>query len=337
MALILALILLALWLFYARWGRGFHWRAFASSFLQLDWRWVAAACALALLTYYGRALRWAVMLKPLKSRPSRWGLFSATAIGFTATVLLGRPGEFVRPYLISVKEKVPFSSQLAAWLLERICDLLAVLLVFGFALAQVHDSSASVGPALEWVFRVGGYVVGITAALCILMLFLLRQFSDRMRRRLLDALGFLPAHHFQRAERIATAFVEGVGATKNRTSLLLLVFYTVVEWILIALCYMALFKAYPEAGFGLRDVLIFIGFVSFGSIVQIPGVGGGIQLVSVIVLTELFGLAPELATSMAILFWVVTFVVVVPIGLLLAVREGFNWQRLKELGTEASP
>ena len=49
----------------------------------------------------------------------------------TAIILFGRAGELVRPYLISVKEKVTFSSQLAAWVIERICDLLAALLIFG--------------------------------------------------------------------------------------------------------------------------------------------------------------------------------------------------------------
>ena len=39
-------------------------------------------------------------------------------------MLLGRPGEFVRPYLIAVKERVPVTSQLAIWVLERIFDLL---------------------------------------------------------------------------------------------------------------------------------------------------------------------------------------------------------------------
>ena len=44
-----------------------------------------------------------------------------------------------------------------------------------------------------------------------------------------------------------------------------------------------------------------MGFVSFGSIVQIPGVGGGMQVVSVLVLTELFGIRLELATAFALL------------------------------------
>ncbi len=133
-----------------RWHHAhFEWRAFASSFLHLDWRWIAVALLLSWATCYGRALRWAVMLRPLRPDPNVWGIFKATAIGFTAVVLLGRPGEFVRPYLIALKEKVPLSSQLAAWVLERLCDLLAVLLVFGFAVSQIHASRAQPGAYLS--------------------------------------------------------------------------------------------------------------------------------------------------------------------------------------------
>ena len=69
------------------------------TFSRLRWGWVATASALGLLTYVGRALRWQVMLKPLTARSSFLNLMKATAIGFTAVVLFGRPGEFVRPYL----------------------------------------------------------------------------------------------------------------------------------------------------------------------------------------------------------------------------------------------
>ena len=65
-------------------------------------------------------------------------LLSATMIGFTAITLFGRPGEFVRPYLIARKEQVPVTSQFAAWVLERIFDLLMALLLFAFALTRVQ-------------------------------------------------------------------------------------------------------------------------------------------------------------------------------------------------------
>src|SRR5438105_7172293 len=132
MALGAILVLVALYLLRSELRkRGFHWSVFVATLGQLDWRWLAASLVAALATYYGRALRWAVLLRPLRPHPNMWKLFSATVIGFTAVTLLGRPGEFVRPYLISVQERVPFSSQIAAWVLERIYDLLMALMIFG--------------------------------------------------------------------------------------------------------------------------------------------------------------------------------------------------------------
>ena len=328
---------LLIWLFRERWKNfDFEWSAFVSSFLHLDWRWALGSMVLSILTYYGRALRWRVMLMPLGTRPSRWRLFSATAIGFTAVVLLGRPGEFVRPYLIAVREKVPFSSQLAAWFLERIFDLLAVLLVFGFALTQFDPAHAHVGPALRWVLEVGGWALGALGALCVVILVMLSRFSDAMRRRILDGLRFLPQSYHHRLERGVTAFLHGASATKTQSSLIWLFFYTILEWALIVLCFFFLMRAFPAtSGMALRDVLIFMGFVAFGSIIQIPGVGGGIQIVSILVLTEIYGLGLEEATSIALMIWFITFVGIVPIGLFLAFHEGLNWKRLRQLEQDA--
>jgi uncharacterized protein (TIRG00374 family) len=332
--LVVGLVCLGFCLFAIRErGSGFRWDVFASTFLHLRPQWVLAAAIFSLLTYCGRVIRWKVMLKPLRPHPSNWGLFSATAIGFTALVLFGRPGEFVRPYLISVKERVPFSSQLAAWVVERIYDLLVVLLVFGFALSRVYSSGAVVGPTLQWVLKVGGTLVAVASTGCLVSLFLLGQFCGKMGRLLLRILWFLPSPYRSKVEKILVAFEQGVGAMRSPYALLLLIFYTLMEWVLISGCYYCLFPGLMP--FKLLDVAVFVGFVSFGSIIQIPGVGGGIQLMAVVTLTELFGVPLEMASGVAIMVWLITFIIIVPLGLVLALREGLNLQKLKDLEVEA--
>ena len=61
--------------------------------------------------------------------------------------------------------------------------------------------------------------------------------------------------------------------------------------------------------------MILLGFVAFGSVVQIPGVGGGMQIATVLVLTEFFGIGLEAASGIALVLWIITFVAIVPIGL----------------------
>jgi len=315
--------------------RGFDWRAFGATLLGLEWWWLLAAAGTVFAGYYGRALRWRVLMQPVKPEPSLWNLFSATVIGFSAITLLGRPGEFVRPCLIAIKEKVPTSSQMAALLLERIYDVLTVLAIFGFALGRVRRSDARLGPALSWVFATGGWLVAALSIAVLALLVAFRQFSAAMRQRLLDGLAFLPERHFKRADSLITAFVQGVESTKSERSLALVVWYTAFEWATIAGTVYCVVRAFGSAlQFGWLDVLIFLGFLAFGTVVQIPGVGGGMQVVAVLVLTELFRIPLEISTSVAIVLWVISFVVVVPIGLLLALKEGVEWRSLRQLEPE---
>jgi uncharacterized protein (TIRG00374 family) len=316
---------------------GFAWSRFLSTFVQVDWRWLLAAMLLALATYFGRALRWEVMIRPLQPRTSLWRLFVATAIGFTAVVIFGRPGEFVRPYLIAVKEKLPLSSQLAAWILERIYDLLVVLSLFGFALTRLHRTGAAVGPTVHAVLATGGYIVAILCSLCLLILIGLRYFSQTMQRRLIEGLAVLPDKPRAMAERIVTAFVSGMGSTRKGSFVALLVAYTTLEWLIIVACFYCLFRSFPAtAHLGVMDVLIFVGFVAFGSVLQIPGVGGGMQVAAFLALTEIFDIPVENAGGISILLWLVTFAVILPFGLLLAFREGLNWSKLREIEQKAS-
>lgn len=330
-ALFLVLIVLLLFILHWRHDR-FDWTLFSSTLVRMRWPWLLAAALLSLSTYYGRALRWAVMIRGINRQPNIWRLFSATAVGFTAIILFGRAGELVRPYLISVKEKVTFSSQLAAWVIERICDLLAALLIFGSALALVGRSGAKLGPALQWTLQVGGYLAAFIGVSCVLLFVALSRSSGGAGQRILDASGFLPERWQTKIRDFLSSFSSGAECTRSLSGVFSLAAYTALEWGLIILCYVAFFQAFPAlAGLGLTDALILLGFAAFGSLVQIPGIGGGVQVATILVLTEIFRIPLEVATGISLVNYIITFIVITPIGLPLLVREGLNWRKLKEM------
>jgi glycosyltransferase 2 family protein len=336
----LAALVAAAWVGYRWRTSGFAWDKFRGSLYNLDWRWMSAALALILVTYFGRALRWEVMLRPLREgmlNPAGLGdIFSATAIGFTAVVFFGRAGEPVRPYLIAKKQGVPFSSQIAAWVVERILDLLMVLLIFGIALTQISRSTVQPGPKMQLVLQASGYTAGLAGAISLALLLALRQFRGRVQQRLAAALSFLPERFANRIGEFMAAFEEGMQSTRTAWFAFLLLFYTVVEWMLIAAAVWCVLQAFPDTrGLGLTEVVILLGFVCFGSVLQLPGVGGGMQIAAALVLTEFFGLTLESATGIAVVLWLVTFVAIVPVGLVLAFHEGVHWRNLRHLDTSA--
>ncbi len=323
---------------YYRWrDSGFSWQKFVAVFINVDWSWLVLALALILATYVGRAMRWEIMLRPLSSQVRLWRLVVATCIGFTAVVLFGRAGEPVRPYLIARKEGVSFSSQVAAWLVERILDLLMVLLIFGIALTQISRSGVQPGPQIRSALEAAGLLAGITGAASLALLLGLRRFRGHIRTRLMEALSFLPDVVHQKVARFLDAFEEGMQSTQRQSYVWLLVLYTIVEWLVIAGSFFCVFRAFPAtAGLRITDVVIALGFISFGSVLQIPGVGGGMQIATVLVLTEFYGVSLEAASGIALALWIITFVVIVPLGLAMAFHEGIKWRSLRNIEESSS-
>ncbi|MGO9897362.1 MAG: lysylphosphatidylglycerol synthase transmembrane domain-containing protein [Bryobacteraceae bacterium] len=313
----------------------FDWKLAGASLARLQWHWLALSLLPISSTYIGRALRWRIFLMPLKPKPSFRNLLSATVIGFTAITLFGRPGEFVRPYLIAIKEKVSIPSQISDWVLERVFDLLMATLVFGLALARLNSAGLRLSSRLAWVLQAGGRMATIAGLAVLILLLSMRHLAEPLRRRLTSALAFLPNRYHQRMERLLMDLVEGVESTRSDLALFLVFLYSVLEWVLIVVCYWCLAKAFGGMlQLSFEEVLIFAGFVSFGAVIQLPGIGGGAQVVAVIVLTELFGVKLEVATSFAIFIWAITFFVVVPVGLIISVKEGLSWRSLRRLGRE---
>jgi hypothetical protein len=306
----------------------FRWTAFLEVFVEMDPRWAAAALAAVYATYLVRALRWRILMRNLKPHSSLWNLFSATVIGFAAIGVLGRAGEMVRPYLVSRKEGVPMTSQLAVWLVERCFDTLTVLATVAFALGRFETEALRDSPTLAHGLQMGGRVVAATTGVILVLMIALRNWSAPLTDWLVRHLP----RRLRAAEHHLRAFEEGTRGLHDLRALAACVWYSVLEWVLIAACYAAVFNSFSG---GLRlsatQTLIFMGCVMLGSIVNIPGIGGGIQVASLLVLTELFGLRPEPAAGISLLIWGFTFLAVVPPALLLMVHEGLSWSRLRHL------
>src|SRR4029077_18260830 len=166
----------------------------------------------------------------------------------------------------------------------------------------------------------------------------LRHFAEPLRLRLLGMLHRLPEKRVAKFERLINALFQGVESMRSDSAMVLVLLYSVAEWVLICLCYWCLAKSFAGViELSVEDVLILMGFVSFGAVVQIPGVGGGLQVVAVLVLTEMFGVRFELASAFALFLWALTFVAIVPVGLLIALKEGLDWHSLRKIGQEETP
>ncbi len=223
-----------------------HWRSFdwarfraASHVNPLQ---IALAIGLIYITYILRAVRWKVFLEPAcKTHSTR--LIAPTFIGFTGLALLGRPGEFIRPYLIAKKENVTVSSQIGVWTVERIFDIGAftVLMTLDVFFSQKIHANPYLGKFRLAAIGLCGLValMGIGAVL--------------VRRRGPRVAGFLhrltvrfSANLAHQVDQKVRAFGEGLNTIAGWKSFVKLVAISLLMWFLIALAYRQVAHSYPS-------------------------------------------------------------------------------------------
>ena len=107
---------------------------------------------------------------------------------------------------------------------------------------------------------------------------------------------------------------------------------SLIMWCMIAVAYKEVTHAYgsEELDIPQTQVLLLMGSSMVGSLIQLPGVGGGSQLATIATLEHVFDAPHELAASCGIMLWLVTFIAVIPTGLVLAHRERLSLRQLSE-------
>ncbi|MCH7622959.1 MAG: flippase-like domain-containing protein, partial [Nitrospinae bacterium] len=85
----------------------------AASFKTVDYVYIVPAVFIMLLSYFFRALRWRILISPMKQVDVS-GLFSPLMVGYMANILPARAGELVRAYLLGNKHGIPFSGAFAS-------------------------------------------------------------------------------------------------------------------------------------------------------------------------------------------------------------------------------
>jgi len=330
-AVVTAILAALVYMQFRTW-KDFDWTTFWDQSKQVNPLRVLDAIALIYFSYSLRALRWKIFLRPVRKNLSAIGLIPPTLIGFTGLALLGRPGELIRPYLIARRANLSFSSQMAAWTIERIFDIGGFTVLMGLAIFLPTELRFLPNPAIYPRLRVGGFLLVALVAGLALGAFLIARFGEALAVWIEIRFSHLAANFGHRVAQRVREFHGGLDTIHGPLSFLQLSGVSILMWWIIALAYREVTHAYgPALGhMTVSKVLLLMGSSMLGSLIQLPGVGGGSQLATISALQHIFNASHELAASCGILLWLSTFVSVVPAGLLLAHRERLSLRKLSE-------
>ena len=232
-----------------------------------------------------------------------WNIYAMNLAGFSALFLLGRAAEPVRPLLISRKDKIPLADTFGVYALERILDAASTAVLASIGLL-VFESSGHL------VARGHGLCVRESRAHCGNGLFRWRDCGHRWTRSICAfhgsavlerrMQGWLAAHGWRASvARILLGFARGVQTVRTWGDLFAAVFLSLIHWALVVLCYFLVIKAFGGrlGTLTFTDAMVVLVFNMVGSAVQLPGVGGGAQALSIVAFTHLYGVEQEAAVA----------------------------------------
>ncbi len=325
-------------LHHAELNGGELWRAMRGARLSL-----LLLSLVAIYICYGlRALRWMRFSRHL-GPASFWNIYSLTLVGFSIVFLLGRAGDPIRPLLLARKERQPVADTFGIYALERLFDAAstAVIAGIGLFLLPAHAGGVATAGALEHAARTAGSVLLAGVFGVVVILVYLRLHGTALLERRLE--GWHATHGWRGTlSRIVLGFVRGIQTIRSWGDLAAAVLYSAAHWMLIALIYYWITRSF---GGSLGEITfsgatLVMAFTLVGSSVQLPTVGGGSQVGSIVAYTAIFGVEREPAVVAAMVLWLITFAACSLAGVPLLIREGLSlgelWRMAKQEKEEAA-
>jgi len=165
------------WAFYVMKGDeapGDVLRKIANAFATADYRTLPLFWLCLFAFYWLKALRWRLLLAPMGRYRTMHDLFGPLLTGFAFNNLLpAHLGEFVRVYVFARQHRQPMTAVFSSVVLERIFDLIAILLFLGLGLWFTRDQMQidEMDPRIQigiYVFVAGG-CLGLAAAFAYLL------------------------------------------------------------------------------------------------------------------------------------------------------------------------
>jgi hypothetical protein len=321
---VLALGLLALFF------RGVDWGALGTAFRSADHRYLAGVVIITVLTYTLRAWRWGSLLAPM-ARVPLGDLFSATVVGFMTALLVPRAGEVVRPYLVSRRHPIRTSAGFASIILERLIDLVIVLIFFGLYLYVLPTPAAQTRGPLLGFLKLGGAMAGAAAVVVLVVLLLLHGHAPAVVRVVRRLLSPLPARLVDAVAGAVGTFAEGLAVLKASPGHLLVIFgQSVLVWLSI---YVGIW--WSNLAFGLplpfHTSFLMVAFLTVGVAVPTPGTVGGFHEFYLLALTQAFGVDKGTAAAAGIACHALTNLPVLVLGLALLGREGLTVGKVADM------
>ena len=304
----LGLVLSLVFLYFA--FRGVDIRQVWFNIRQLDSFFIVVSGFLIVAEFILRAFRWKFLLTP-NSAPKVNQLFSVLMIGyFSNNIIPLRMGELVRAQLLGTNYNVNRARALATIVVERLCDMLTLLALFG-ASVFLYD----VFPA--WM-KQGGILTTIVLLAISSLLYIYRHKAAGIIAQMR-----LHPRSNRFSKKLATGmenFGLGLGVLTNRKTVIIVLSLSVVIWALVIASIDMVLQSFSMQLSLFASIFVAV-MVGLGMLLPAPPGNIGVYEGFAILALVPFGIEREAALSFSLVLHFLELAITMSIGFVCLVRE----------------
>ncbi len=148
-----------------------------NAFKEVNYFWIFISLLFSVLSLVSRAMRWQLLITASGSKTRFTNVFLSCFILYLVNLLVPRAGEVARCTVVSSTEKVPFAKLVGTMVVERLADMLMLILIAVvviplrlFDFKMIFSSNAELSNNFQNLFSTRNILLGIGAGLLFLVL-----------------------------------------------------------------------------------------------------------------------------------------------------------------------
>ncbi len=260
-------------------------------FKTLDFKWLILVWAAFFLSNVSRALRWIQLLQPLGYQPKFGNALWTILLGYFANMGLPRMGEVIRGTALSKYENIPLEKTMGTIVLDRLADMLALLLFVGLAFLFEYQTIIDfINQRTQTKGTSGGSSILMYVALVGILL--LAVFWATRKKWMQHPIA-------QKVISVAQGFKEGILSIKKLEKPWVFVGHSAFIWLMYYLMLYFCFQSFaPTAHLGFKAALMVFVLGTFGIVIPSPG-GMGTYHAMIVAGLSLYSISGQDSFSLA--------------------------------------
>ena len=236
----------------------------------------------------------------------------------------------IRPYLMAKKENLSVTTTFGTVVIERLIDLMTVLILFGAFVLVFDPGLDTVNTSAYRAVKLGGGLATLGALTGLGVMLLLSGRPHAVGRVMLRVESFLPQPVAHKLSKMTQLFVEGLAVARHPVRLAVALLYSLPLWLSIALGVWSMAHAFsinvPYTG-----TFLLVAILTVGVAVPTPGAVGGFHEAFRLGVTTFYGASNDRAVGAGIVLHALSFVPVTLLGIFFTTQDGINLGRMRSL------